>query len=144
MRRRRRVLSLLALRCGLTASTPTLNAFTRDCAGPFFVAGDDEPIYLVFSPPNLGKARVSASVDAPFEDIGAWWKPWFCSRVRAVCGSVALGGYKRETVPIYAYLMRHDRSMCMTMETVMPFGNDEWFRLLFGWSLPPKMSLLKA
>ena len=40
MRRRRRVLSLLALRCGLTASTPTLNAFTRDCAGPFFVAGD--------------------------------------------------------------------------------------------------------
>ena len=40
--------------------------------------------------------------------------------------------------------MRHDRSMCMTMETVMPFGNDAWFRFLFGWALPPKMSLLKA
>ena len=50
----------------------------------------------------------------------------------------------RETVPIYDYLMRHDRSMCMTMETVMPFGNEKWFRYLFGWTLPPKMSLLKA
>jgi Delta24-sterol reductase len=26
----------------------------------------------------------------------------------------------------------------------MPFGNDAWFRYPFGWSLPPKMSLLKG
>ena len=44
----------------------------------------------------------------------------------------------------YDYLMRHDRSMCMTMETVMPFGNDAWFRYALGWALPPKMWLLKA
>ena len=29
-------------------------------------------------------------------------------------------------------------------ETVMPFGNSPWFRYLFGWALPPKMSLLKS
>ena len=26
----------------------------------------------------------------------------------------------------------------------MPFGNSAWFRYLFGWALPPKMSLLKS
>ena len=26
----------------------------------------------------------------------------------------------------------------------MSFGNSAWFRYLFGWSLPPKMSLLKS
>ena len=74
------------------------------------------------------------------EYLGRWWKPWYFTRVRQ---ALARGKWS-EVVPIYEYLMRHDRSMCMTMATVMPFGNDPWFRYLFGWALPPKMSLLKG
>eukprot|EP00729_Bicosta_minor_P002583 gene2583-24079_t len=45
---------------------------------------------------------------------------------------------------MYDYLMRHDRSMCMTMPYIIPFGNDAWFRWGFGWLLPPYMALLKG
>lgn len=100
---------------------------------------------IIFSPEHAvlmqGHLAPSPTEDAPLNDIGWWHKPWFYTRVREV-----LSGAEpvTETVPTYSYLMRHDRSMCMTMETVMPFGNDAWFRYPLGWTLPPKMSLLKA
>ena len=40
--------------------------------------------------------------------------------------------------------MRHDRSMCMTMATIIPYGNRAWFRWSLGWLLPPQMSFLKS
>ena len=43
-------------------------------------------------------------------------------------------------VQIWDYLMRHDRSMCMTMGTLIPYGNAPWFRWLLGWLLPPQVS----
>jgi delta24-sterol reductase len=100
-----------------------------------------------------GHLTDAPSAEAPLHNIGRWWKPWFYTRVREVLllgareaegGGAGVGASVTETVPVYDYLMRHDRSMCMTMETVMPFGNDAWFRFPFGWTLPPKMSLLKA
>jgi delta24-sterol reductase len=52
--------------------------------------------------------------------------------------------YKEELIPIREYLMRHDRAMCMTMGTLVPYGNHWLFRLLLGWLLPPQLSFLKA
>ena len=53
--------ALLATTARATDATPTLGAFTRGCAGPISIPGDPEPAYLVFSPPNTGKASVDAS-----------------------------------------------------------------------------------
>ena len=44
-----------------TFATPVLGEFTRECAGPFTVPGDAEPLYLVFSPANSGEARIVPS-----------------------------------------------------------------------------------
>ena len=71
------------------------------------------------------------------EYLGRWWKPWYFTRVRQ---ALARGKWS-EVVPIYEYLMRHDRSMCMTMGTVLPFGNHPLFRLLLGWLLPALLLL---
>ena len=62
----------------------------------------------------------------------------------ATATSNSCGGKWVEVVPIRDYLMRHDRSMCMTMSSVLPFGNHPLFRYLFGWLLPPNMALLKS
>jgi Delta24-sterol reductase len=78
--------------------------------------------------------------------IGYYWKPWFFTHVRDMLtkrGENRTGSFQ-EYIPIYDYLMRHDRSMCMTMPYVLPFGNHWLFRFLFGWLLPPNMALLKA
>ena len=113
-------------------------------------ASEERPFYteaIVFSAETAvlmeGHLVDAPSDGAPLNPIGAHWKPWFYTRVRDVLTSGG-GAAVTETIPMYDYLMRHDRSMCMTMETVMPFGNSAWFRYPFGWTLPPKMSLLKA
>lgn len=81
--------------------------------------------------------------DAPVNRAGLWYKPWFFKHVEGKLN----GGRDcalRESLPMYDYLMRHDRSMCMTMGTVIPFGNEWWFRWMLGWLTPPKMSFLKG
>ena len=50
---------------------------------------------------------------------GKWWKPWFFKHAEAqLQGSMPRA--TAELIPIWDYLMRHDRSMCMTMATVIP------------------------
>lgn len=59
--------TLLAVAIARVHGGAVLNRFTRECAGPIYVPGDDKPIYLVFSPPNTGTAKATASVDATIE-----------------------------------------------------------------------------
>jgi len=73
--------------------------------------------------------------------IGWWWKPWFFKHVES---KLQLKQATTEYIPIREYLMRHDRSMCMTMSTIIPYGNHILFRLLLGWLLPPQMTFLKS
>src|ERR1700712_2193563 len=47
-------------------------------------------------------------------------------------------------MPMRDYLMRHDRSMCMTMLQVFPAANHPLIRWPLGWMLPPKVTFLKA
>ena len=79
---------------------------------------------------------------AAMNNMGLWHKPWYFKHVERALNDA--GGLADETVPMYDYLMRHDRSMCMTMPYILPFGNDAWFRWCFGWLLPPYMALLKG
>ena len=74
-------------------------------------------------------------------NIGRWYKPWFFKHVESILqGRTTVTEY----IPIRDYLMRHDRSMCMSMGTIIPYGNHPVFRLLLGWLLPPQVSFLKA
>ena len=77
-------------------------------------------------------------------NIGSYYKPWFFRHVQKICNDNDNNATKEEIIPIYDYLMRHDRSMCMTMAYVLPFGNHWLFRFTLGWLLPPNMSLLKG
>lgn len=113
-----------------------------EASTPFFVES------LVFSREEavLMKGYLSAGGaegdgEVRFNNVGWWWKPWFYKHVESM---LLTEGRTQELIPIWDYLMRHDRSMCMTMGTVIPYGNAPWFRFLLGWLLPPHMSFLKS
>lgn len=69
---------------------------------------------------------------------GRWYKKWFFSYVQEQEDGT------REFMPMRDYLMRHDRSLCMTMLYVYPAGNNPFLRWFFGWMMPPKVTFLKA
>jgi delta24-sterol reductase len=82
-----------------------------------------------------------AVAHVPVNRIGLWFKPWFHKHVES---KLHHEGCSEELIPIWDYLMRHDRAMCMTMATIIPYGNALWFRWLLGWALPPSVSFLKS
>ena len=73
--------------------------------------------------------------------IGWWYKPWFFRHVQSKLKKKIV---TTEYIPIREYLMRHDRSMCMTMASIIPYGNHPFFRFLCGWMLPPQLTFLKS
>lgn len=88
--------------------TTALGASVADGGAPFYAEA------IIFSPDSAvlmeGVLTDSPSDDAPLNEIGAHWQPWFYTHVR----DVLTGGAGRpvsETVRMYDYLMRHDRSM---------------------------------
>jgi Delta24-sterol reductase len=79
----------------------------------------------------------------PVNQVNRWYKPFFFKHVESML-ELPAGASFEELVPTYAFLMRHERSMCMTMGQIVPTANSPWFRYPFGWTLPPNMPLLKA
>ncbi len=69
---------------------------------------------------------------------GRWYKTWFFRHAER-----ADDGH-REFMPMRDYLMRHDRSMCMTMLQIFPAANHPLIRWPLGWMLPPKVTFLKS
>jgi len=72
-------------------------------------------------------------------EIGKWHKPWFFKHVEKFLKK----DHAVEYFPIRDYYHRHTRSFFWMMQDIVPFGNHWLFRLLFGWTMPPKVSLLK-
>ncbi|XP_071850422.1 delta(24)-sterol reductase-like [Apostichopus japonicus] len=71
--------------------------------------------------------------------IGNFYKPWFYKHVEGILKT----GYCVEYIPLRDYYHRHSRSIFWEMQDIIPFGNNVFFRYLFGWLVPPKISLLK-
>ena len=71
--------------------------------------------------------------------ISLWYKPWFFKHVESFlrCGPAV------EYIPLRDYQHRHSRSIFWEIQDIIPFGNHAVFRYLFGWMVPPKVSLLK-
>jgi len=71
--------------------------------------------------------------------VASWYKPWFYKHVE----SFLTKGEQDEYIPLREYLLRHNRAIFWVVESMIPFGNNPLFRLLFGWLLPPKPAFLK-
>ena len=72
-------------------------------------------------------------------EIGLWYKPWFYKHAQSFFET----GPHTEYIPLQHYYHRHSRSMFWELQDLIPFGNNVVFRYLFGWMMPPKVSLLK-
>ncbi|XP_014668705.1 PREDICTED: delta(24)-sterol reductase-like [Priapulus caudatus] len=67
------------------------------------------------------------------------WKPWFYKHVETF---LSRGG-SSEYIPLRDYYHRHTRSLFWSLQDIISFGNHPVFRWLFGWMVPPKISLIK-
>jgi delta24-sterol reductase len=77
---------------------------------------------------------------AEYNPIGRWYKEWFFIHVK----NILKQGYERqEILPLRDYYHRHTKSLFWEMQDIVPFGNNLVFRWLFGWTMPPKPSLMK-
>ncbi|KNC87268.1 hypothetical protein SARC_00596 [Sphaeroforma arctica JP610] len=78
-------------------------------------------------------------VQAKRNAIGNYYKPWFYKHVEQFLTI----GPSNEYIPLRDYYHRHSRSIFWELSDIIPFGNEPIFRYLFGWAVPPKVSLLK-
>ncbi|KAA8491738.1 Delta(24)-sterol reductase [Porphyridium purpureum] len=74
-------------------------------------------------------------------EIGRFYMPWFYKHVEEILESGA--DFAEEFVPIRDYYHRHTKSIFWELEHIIPGGNHPFFRYLFGWLVPPKVSFLK-
>ncbi|KAJ8278986.1 hypothetical protein COCON_G00060520 [Conger conger] len=72
--------------------------------------------------------------------IGLYFKPWFFKHVE---NFLTENRSVVEYIPLRHYYHRHTRSIFWELQDIIPFGNNPFFRYLFGWMVPPKISLLK-
>jgi delta24-sterol reductase len=69
-----------------------------------------------------------------------WFKKWFYQHAQT---ALAKGEFV-EYIPTRDYYHRHTRCLYWEGKLILPFGDSVWFRYLFGWMMPPKVSFLKA
>lgn len=109
-------------------------------------AGDENIDFvegLLFGPHSgvviTGK-MTNAAPRAQQNRIALWYKPWYY--VHAYAKSMQELETK-EYVPLRDYYHRHSRAIFWQMAELVPFGNEPWFRYVFGWLLPVPISTLK-
>lgn len=71
---------------------------------------------------------------------GWWFKPWFYQHAETALKK----GEFVEYIPTRDYYHRHTRCLYWEGKLILPFADQFWFRYLFGWAMPPKVSFLKA
>jgi len=123
---------------GLDRILESFEAASRDPAHHDFVEG------LMYDRDSAVIMRGALTDDVPsggrINAIGRWYQPWFYRHVR---GHLERDAEGVEYVPLRQYYHRHTRSYFWTMEEIIPFGDHPLFRWLLGWTLPPRVSLLK-
>ena len=72
--------------------------------------------------------------------VSKFWTPWFYKHVEKYLKKNQKG---QELIPKRDYYHRHTRSLFWEMQSVIPFGNNFFYRILFGWLGSPDFSLIK-
>lgn len=108
---------------------------------PFFLEGQVfGPNQAVLIEGHLITDSEAANSNLNVNDVNAWYNPFFYKHVESM---LEHGQTREELVPTYSYLMRHERSMCMTMGAIIPTATKPWFYKLFGWLMPPNLAFMK-
>lgn len=97
---------------------------------------------LVFAPDEavlMTGVHADSAEPAKVNAVGRWHKPWFATH----CRRFLAAGKGDEYIPLADYYARHRRGMFWECALIVPFANQFWFRWLFGWMMPPKISFLK-
>jgi delta24-sterol reductase len=92
---------------------------------------------------NLATEAEVRQSDLPVNAVDKPTKRLFYKHVESML-ELGKGQRREELIPMYDYLMRHDRSMCMCLAQILPTANEAWFRYTMGWMLPPNMTFLKG
>ena len=92
---------------------------------------------------HLATRAEASGGDLAVNPIGHYYKPLFYKHVESML-ELGEGRHHEELIPMYDYLMRHDRSMCMCLAQLLPTANEPWFRYTMGWMLPPNTTFLKG
>ena len=79
----------------------------------------------------------------PVNPVDRAYNPLFYKHVEGML-ELGEGQRREELIPMYDYLLRHDRSMCMCLAQILPTANEAWFRYTLGWMLPPNAAFLKG
>ncbi|XP_026760256.2 delta(24)-sterol reductase-like [Galleria mellonella] len=84
-------------------------------------------------------------MDGKLNSIGKWYTEWFYKQVERHLKRYTAGDRQPvvEYIPLRDYYHRHTRSLFWELQDIVPFGNNIIFRVLFGWLMPPEVSLLK-
>lgn len=108
---------------------------------PDFVEGmiytSTEAVFMTGRYASKEEAKEKGNV---INSVGWWFKPWFYQHAATALKK----GEFTEYIPTREYYHRHTRSLYWEGKLILPFGDQFWFRFLFGWMMPPKVSLLKA
>ena len=75
--------------------------------------------------------------------LNRWYKPWFYTHVEKYLNKSHQAKGNIEYIPSDDFYHRQNRAYFWLLQYILPFGNNVIFRFLFGWTLPPKFSLLK-
>lgn len=107
-------------------------------------AGTDEFVEALVFAKNQWVVMTGKMVDQPAANgninrIGQFYKPWFFTHVAKYLQR--RGG--TEYIPLRDYYHRHTRSLFWEIQDIITFGNQWWFRYLFGWMMPPHIALMK-
>uniref|UniRef100_A0A8C6DJU3 Delta(24)-sterol reductase n=1 Tax=Moschus moschiferus TaxID=68415 RepID=A0A8C6DJU3_MOSMO len=113
--------------------------FTRESQRPenHFVEG---LLYSLEEAVIMTGVMTDEAEPSKLNSIGNYYKPWFFKHVENYLKTNREG---LEYIPLRHYYHRHTRSIFWELQDIIPFGNNPIFRYLFGWMVPPKISLLK-
>ncbi|CAG9796151.1 unnamed protein product [Diatraea saccharalis] len=93
----------------------------------------------------LGDMVDEIGTDGKLNEIGKWYSEWFFVQVQRHLKKHQENVRKTvvEYIPLRDYYHRHTKSLFWELQDIVPFGNNVLFRYLFGWLMPPEVSLLK-
>ncbi|XP_057662659.1 delta(24)-sterol reductase-like [Diorhabda carinulata] len=121
---------------GIDNIVTRFNEVSRDKTNEFvevIMYSDNEAVVMTGTQTDhLGSTKLNS--------IGRWYKPWFYKYVQSKLKKIII---TKECIPLRDYYHRHTRSIFWELQDIIPFGNNIIFRFLFGWLIPPKISLLK-
>jgi delta24-sterol reductase len=105
---------------------------------------------LIFSE-NRGVVMVgdfahNVGTDGTLYRHGRWYQTYFYKHAEETFTRTKPGSNEPviEYLPLRDYYYRHSRSVFWEMENIVPLGDSFLFRWLYGWMLPPSVSLLRG